>query len=139
MPRTRMNRSEPKGWKERRTRNAWGLFFLAAVLSLFLQWLAQIVGGAIVGGIAGVEGLAKITTADYDALNQATWWSSGIITVIVVAKVVSRAWSDLTWSIHGYGMEWGIDWWDSFWRPVLIGTAIHGVIFSGIMMVAASA
>lgn len=136
MPRDYMPRKEPEGWKDKRRNWSWGILFLALLVSSLAQYLAQIIAGAIVGGIVGVQGLARISASDFDSMNQLTWWSAIIITVIVTGYALLHVRDDLTWS--QYGQQWGIAWWGSFWRPVLIGAAVHGVVF-GITMAGWSA
>ncbi|SDS15327.1 hypothetical protein [Microbacterium paraoxydans] len=113
----------------------WTIPFLTIALALGTQWLAQIVGGAIVGAVVGADGLANITPDNFEGLNQLVWWSSGIITVVLIGYVMIHVYQDLTWSASGWGMPWGIDWWGSFWRPVLIGALVHGAAFAIMMWV----
>ncbi|MDQ7877309.1 hypothetical protein Q9R08_04895 [Microbacterium sp. QXD-8] len=132
--------TEPTDWKSRRTTGTWGVLVLTLVVELGLQWLAQIVAGGITGALVGINGLANITATDYEQINVTVLWSAIIITVIVVFMTATRTHSDLTWIKNPpNGTRWGIKWWPSFWRPVLIGAAVHGVIFGVVLAIYANA
>jgi len=134
MSRTQLPYVEPAGWQEKRSKWTWGIFFLSAAVLLATQWLSQIIGGALVGASVGIEGLASITDEEFASLNSASVWSFIVITIVLAGWCAAAASEGLTWHERRViGEQWGMDWWRGFWKPVLIGFLVHGVIFIWVM------
>jgi hypothetical protein len=53
------------------------------------------------------------------------WWVSLIIAVFVGFVSYSAAEDDLT--PNSFRSEGGVNWWGSFWRPILVGVAVYHV------------
>ena len=55
------------------------------------------------------------------------WWVSLIIAVFVGFVSYSAAEDDLT--PNSFRSEGGVNWWGSFWRPILVGVAVYHVVW----------
>lgn len=130
MERERMPRDEPKGWVGNRRLLTWTSPLLTIVAAIFTQWLARIVGGAVVGASSTPVAIFTFIFTDFDDLNRFVAWSSTIVTVVIVTYVMMHIYNDMTWSEHQVGTPWGIDWWPTFWRPILIGALCQGTFFA---------
>lgn len=123
-------------WRSRRARVGVGIAVAALLLSPTLHWLSQVIVGAGVGAVVGLEGLARVSAVEFRSINHALWWMEGVITLIVAGKAWSRARFNLTPPADSAAGRWltpttpqQVDWWDSFWRPVLLGTALYATGF----------
>lgn len=122
----------PAGWRQRRTSTTWGVCLVAGVVSLLAQWIAQIAGGAVVGGIVGIEGIARLSLRDLETLAILNIASRVVFAAAAVGWTGLLAFERLSWPPADG--RYGMNWWRYCFGPVLVLAAAHGVVFSAMFL-----